>query len=182
MYCAYGLSRLRGWAEFTAKCRRYLFEHGHTLLGFLPAGSADVETEDKEGGADLDVSRYGFFSLEDVPLETLISHTSLTSSRNDRISVLREAIRCILASLRNCSETGSEDSLKGGKVEDAFLNWCRTVAIFRRLKTCLSTDMKQADTSLSLGAKSVLKVWYRGGGARIVYCLPPLKQEEKWKF
>lgn len=42
--------------NFTVKRRRYLIDNGCTVLGFIPAGSAEVQTDNIEGGADMDVS------------------------------------------------------------------------------------------------------------------------------
>lgn len=40
-----------------AKRRTYLMYHGYTLSRFFLVGSAEVKTEDIEGGANMDVSQ-----------------------------------------------------------------------------------------------------------------------------
>lgn len=101
---------------FTAKRRRSSINHAYTIFRFLPAGSAEAETEDIEGKAYKDVSQYKPTTLKVVPLEKLISHTSSTSSQNDQITGLKKAVHSILAPLRNFSETGFRVFLKDRKV------------------------------------------------------------------
>lgn len=51
------------WLNFTGKRKTYFIDHGYILLGFLPAGSAVVGTEDTESVADMDVLHPGLTSL-----------------------------------------------------------------------------------------------------------------------
>lgn len=104
------------WLIFTPRRRRYLIDHGYTLIGVFPAGTAEVETKNVEYKDNIGAWPYGFTSLEVVTLEKLMSHTSSASIRKERITVLREVMRSILKPLRNCSETGFQVSLKIGKV------------------------------------------------------------------
>lgn len=117
------------------------------MLGFLPVENAEEDLECVEDRVGMDVLQYELTSLEVVPFEKVISHTSSTSCRKKRITVLNEAMRSLLAPLTKCSETGFEVSLKDGKNRDAFRKYCLTVATFQRLKTCLPFDMERAGTT-----------------------------------
>lgn len=80
------------WLIFTAKGTRYLALRELTLLGFPPAGSAEVETEDMEGGADTDVSQFRSTSFKTMSLQklkffyifdSLLERASLCAQRGD---------------------------------------------------------------------------------------------------
>lgn len=75
-----------------------------------------METDDIERRADLDVSQYQFTSSEVVPLEKVVSGTSLTSTREERVTVKNEAMHPIMKPLRSCSETEVEAFLQARKV------------------------------------------------------------------
>lgn len=104
------------WLNPTAERRRYFFDHGYTLFGLFSAGTAEVEREIIESGADMVILQYALTSLEVLPLEKLTSNTSSTSNGEGRAAVLEEAIRSMGAPLRRCSKTRFEVSLKAGKV------------------------------------------------------------------
>lgn len=70
------------------------------MLEFYPAESAEMEVEDLEREANLDVSHYKFSSLQSAPLEALLLNTSSTSSRKEQVTLLKETMQSILALLR----------------------------------------------------------------------------------
>lgn len=104
------------WLNYTARRRRYLIDHGYGLLGFSLGWRCGGRNENIEGGADKSASRDGFPLLKVMPLEKLIYHISSTSSRKERVTVLKGAMRSVLEPLKNSSETGFEDPLNGGEV------------------------------------------------------------------
>lgn len=75
-----------------------------------------METVYREEATDIDVSQFKTISLEFTPLQKLVFHTSFTSSREERVSVLKEAMSSVLAPPRSFSETNFEFYLEGGKV------------------------------------------------------------------
>lgn len=74
-----------------------------------------MERKDIEEKEEMDASQYGFTSLEVVTLEKLVFYTPFTSSPKERVTVLKEAMHSVLASLRTCSDAKLKVSLKGGK-------------------------------------------------------------------
>lgn len=78
------------------------------MLGFLPATGAEVEPEFIEGVGDIHLLQYGLISLDALPLEKIISHTSSMSSPKERITALKEAMRYMFSPLRNCFKTELE--------------------------------------------------------------------------
>lgn len=92
------------WLSFNATCTRYLIDHGYTVWKFLRAGKAEMKMIDREAGSDMDGLQCRFTSLEVTPPGNLSSHTASTSSREERVTALKEAKRSILAQLRKCSK------------------------------------------------------------------------------
>lgn len=86
------------------------------MPGFLPGGSGGTEVQEGNAALDKNLSRYGFTPSVVVPLETLISYTSSSNSRNERISVLSLQMLSLLEPLRGSTETGFELTLKLRKV------------------------------------------------------------------
>lgn len=66
--------------NLNAKQRRYLVDHGHTLFGFFPIQSEEMEIRGEKAGPRKAVPRYGFTSLEAVPPETAKLHIFSSSS------------------------------------------------------------------------------------------------------
>lgn len=71
------------WWSFNAKQSRYLADHGHFFLGFLPVGSREIETEGEDAGLGKDIFQYGPTSLEMVSLESVVWHIHSPSNRKD---------------------------------------------------------------------------------------------------
>lgn len=67
--------------------------------------------EEKEDEAEIDDSQDESTSLEAVPREKLVWHTSWTSGRKERGTFLKEAMPFTLAPLRNCSDIRFESTL-----------------------------------------------------------------------
>lgn len=74
----------------------------------------------RDNGFDKDVFRHGFTSLEVVPLETAVLHTSASSCQKERVSLLSRTMIFLCEPLRKCTETGFEAKLEG-KVWSCFL-------------------------------------------------------------
>lgn len=108
------------WLNFTARQRRYLIDHGYTLVGFLPVGSEEGETVHGDSGIEESVSVYGFTLSEVVPLESFIPHTSSMNGRRERMSLLRRAIRSLLEPLEKSFERGFDIFLKSGEARRCF--------------------------------------------------------------
>lgn len=62
------------WLRLSAKQRTYSTDCGQTLLRFHPAQSGEMDTEGGDAKLHMDVSWYGFTSLEAVPIGTTVSH------------------------------------------------------------------------------------------------------------
>lgn len=101
-------------------------------------------------GSNIDLWQYGLTSLKIVIPENLTSHTSLTSSQEQWVTVLKEAIQSILKPLKKCSETAFEVYLRDGKDWKCFQKFAlcccdtpgtRVLFFLRRragrLRTCL---------------------------------------------
>lgn len=76
------------------------------MLGFLPAGTVEMETEDRKDTADKEIYQYKSSSSDIFPLEKIVNTTSSTSIRNERVTVLKKAMYSMLATMRTRSETG----------------------------------------------------------------------------
>lgn len=100
-------------------------------LRILPAGSADINSDSMQSGADRDVLQCQSTLLDFVPFEKQISHTPWTSSRKEQITVVKELTYIIWAPLRKCSEREFKVSVQNKRCLDALLSWCRTVATLR---------------------------------------------------
>lgn len=61
--------------DVTKSRRRYLFDHGYTLLGFLPVGTAELKVEDRNLVVDDSDSLYGLTSPDMGPLERFVPQT-----------------------------------------------------------------------------------------------------------
>lgn len=88
------------------KRRRYLTNHEHFLLVFLSVESRKVVIKEGHAGFQKDLSLYGCTSSDALPLETVISLTSSSSSRNERVSALSPAMFFLCERLRKGPETG----------------------------------------------------------------------------
>lgn len=66
----------------TERKRLYLFDHGYTFPGFLPAVVAELEVEDEYLEVDESNSFYGRTSSSLLPLENFTPQTSWRDSRN----------------------------------------------------------------------------------------------------
>lgn len=75
-----------------------------------------METEREDAELKKNISQYGFMSLEAVPLETVMLHTSSSSCRKKQARALSRAIFSLLGPLRECTETNCEITLKKAKV------------------------------------------------------------------
>lgn len=70
-----------GWPSSTAERKRYLVDHGYTLLEFFPAGGGEMQTKDIKDGTDMDVLLWKLTSLRVVQLKKLIWHILSRRSR-----------------------------------------------------------------------------------------------------
>lgn len=89
-----------------------LIDHGHSLPGFLPAGSAEMKIEAEDAGLHKSVPRYRFTSSKTLPLETVKSHTLSSSNRKEQVSALSRPMLSFCDPLRKCTETGLNVTLE----------------------------------------------------------------------
>lgn len=68
------------WLIFTAKRSRNLIGPGYTMLGLSLVASTEIQIEDMEGAADMNVLSNRLASLEVIPLEKLVCRKYLMSS------------------------------------------------------------------------------------------------------
>lgn len=101
------------WLSLNAKERQYSADHGDRLLGFLPVESGEVEIVGGDAGLDMDVSKYGSRSPEVVPLHIAVSHTTASSSRKMRVSVISQAKLSFCEPLRKYTNTELGVTLEG---------------------------------------------------------------------
>lgn len=66
--------------------------HGHTLLGVLPAGAAELRQKGGEQDVDKTMFKHRSAPSEVVPLEDALAQTCWTGAWEKRIRVLSQAI------------------------------------------------------------------------------------------
>lgn len=79
-----------------------------------------MELEREDVGLGKHVSRYDFTSSRVVLLETVMSHTTSSSSRKEQTRVLGRAILSLFEPLRKSTDTRSDVTLKETKVWRCF--------------------------------------------------------------
>lgn len=108
------------WLSLNAKRRKCLLYHGHSVVGFLPTGSGEVEKEEGDAWLEKNVSCHGTMQSELVPLETLTPHTFSSSSWKKRVRMLIRAALWWLEPLKNFTDAGLELNLKKRKLWRCF--------------------------------------------------------------
>lgn len=100
------------YLNLNAKQRKYLRDHGETLLGFFLAGSGEMQIERGNGRLQKSLSRSDFTASEAALLQTDESHTSSSISRKERVSVQSMGSSFSLEARRDCTSEEFEVTLK----------------------------------------------------------------------
>lgn len=102
-------------ADLGRKTIKNLNNHEHTMPGFLPVGSREMEIERRGSGLEKDVSQNGPISSEVVPPERVISRTISSNSPKGQVSVLCPTSLSLLEPPKTYTDTESDVFLKKGK-------------------------------------------------------------------